>query len=548
MKPTTINDIVIGACSLTGGKTANEDSFIYIDTPMGVLIVVCDGLGGPIPGKTASRLATQTIATYVKSMSSDSNPLLTLEDAAASANAAISDAAAADPTLKGMGTTCVCAIINGDKAYVMHVGDSRCYVLRHACAAFRTADHSYVGELVSKGSISEEMARTSQYANVLTRALGVFEYKGATTETLQLEPGDRLAFMTDGIWGAVPQKKLINMLCGDENVPTLVENIANLIDANGKKNGNRHDNMTLVVAELEGRQPSGIVAVTPESAEFIDYDEEYDNSNENRAVDEAANGIAGKNDDTEYELTEINDPEEDYDDDESTESKRKTLIWIFSIGLAIALGIIIYLTVWSTGYNAAATEDSTKTAIAADSTTDSLIDSTANAGVLAEEVQTPQAAAPTSSPVSSPSYSYRNSYYSNQDYSAEEETDSEADQTIAEPAGPDNTAAKACLSAAAGKLETLKDFDPKGIAKKDTRKRRQKRTDLFNEAVASLKEGIASTEDAALKAEITQLGQELTNPSTKSKILKMDEETGKSTRASVTTIEAFTTRLRTLAE
>ena len=531
-----IKDIELSAISLAGGKSENEDCYLIRETPMGLLVIVCDGLGGPVAGKTASELAAKSIATYIEGAGTDNNPQLALEDAAATANATIRDSAEQNPTLKGMGTTCVCLLLQTDKAYVMNVGDSRCYLLRNDKAIFRTTDHSYVGELVKKGAISEEMARTSEYANVLTRALGVGETFETASYTIEVRPGDRIALMTDGIWGAVPQNRLIKMLCADEELSNLVDRIAYDIDSTARKNGIKHDNLTLVMAELAGRVFSGITYSAISASQDNSGSEDADSDSNSVIYDNTQSEY-----DDSYELTE----ESEYEDEEESGSLRKTLIWVFSICLAVALGVILYLTVWSSDKNKKMADNEQTPTQLVDSLKDSAADSTAiqdsvaTAPAIAEEVTTTS---------SEQYYAPSGSYSYNNDYSSYEQTENSADTVIAEPSGPDNSAAINCLNNAITQLESLKDYDPREIPKKDTRMRRKKRSELFDGVVSSLKEGISSTEDASLKSEITQLGQDITAPSTKNNILKIDPETGKSTRASVTAIDGFITKIKSITE
>ena len=116
--------------SRIGGREENQDSYGYADTPLGLLVVVCDGMGGGPAGKTASELAVNTIVGIVKSCKPQNNPERTLLKAVEAANSALLGAISANPSLQGMGTTCVALLLNRKNAYIAHVGDSRCYVLR----------------------------------------------------------------------------------------------------------------------------------------------------------------------------------------------------------------------------------------------------------------------------------------------------------------------------------------------------------------------------------------------------------------------------------
>ena len=89
------------------------------------------------------------------------------------ANARVYELSHADEDRKGMGTTCVAAVVDGETLYVAHAGDSRAYLLREGLLKQLTADHSYVAEQVRAGAISEEGARKSRFRNIITRAVGI---------------------------------------------------------------------------------------------------------------------------------------------------------------------------------------------------------------------------------------------------------------------------------------------------------------------------------------------------------------------------------------
>lgn len=235
--------------SRIGGRMDNQDSYGFADTPLGLLVVVCDGMGGGPAGKTASQLAMETIVGVVRSCKPQDHAERVLNSAVESANSALMGAIRTNPSLQGMGTTCVALLLNRKYAYIAHVGDSRCYVLRGGKVAFRTADHSYVAEMVRKGELTEEQARQSSHSNVITRAIGVRPTVEAEIDKVGVKPGDRFALMTDGIWGAMPEQPLVGSLCSDEELPLVVAELADRVDAMGHNNGGKHDNMTLAVVD-----------------------------------------------------------------------------------------------------------------------------------------------------------------------------------------------------------------------------------------------------------------------------------------------------------
>lgn len=257
--------------SRQGGRSENQDSWDAADTPLGFVATVCDGMGGGPGGKTASTIAVRTIiktckdcmeTTVPSETDDDESQKLTEEEfnlssediltkAVQDANRAILDASIDNPKLKGMGSTCTILLITrNQKAYIVHVGDSRVYQLRGHKKIFRTFDHSMVFELVKQKVITEEQARLSDQSNIITRALGVSDVAVPDIECLTYKPGDRFLLCTDGIHGSMPENELIKRATGMESIGRLVDDMATYVDGEGRKKGGGHDNLTLVLVQI----------------------------------------------------------------------------------------------------------------------------------------------------------------------------------------------------------------------------------------------------------------------------------------------------------
>jgi serine/threonine protein phosphatase PrpC len=184
----------------------NEDSHgeFVPETPAeieerGVVFVVADGMGGHRGGEIASRIAVRTIlAFYTADSSGDRSEALARSFH--EANQTIIQEAVSDSTLFGMGTTCTALALHAGRAYVAHVGDSRCYLLRKGKMQQVTNDHSIVGEMVRSGIISDEDARTHPKRNVITRSLGAQpDVATETPASIELQPGDTFLLCSDGL-------------------------------------------------------------------------------------------------------------------------------------------------------------------------------------------------------------------------------------------------------------------------------------------------------------------------------------------------------------
>lgn len=233
-----------------GGRNENQDSIGSIETKFGLLVAVCDGMGGANGGSTASKLSIETIISAV-SKSELSTPGEVLTDAIKKANEAIYVKSLSTPELRGMGTTVVALLINEECATTAHVGDSRIYQIRGGRKVFRTFDHSMVFELVRRGRLSEEQARLSAESNVILRALGTKpEVEIELNEHIPYQKGDRFLLCSDGISGAVSEKELCRLIIADRSVERTIEIITETIDKIGIENGGNHDNLSAVLVEL----------------------------------------------------------------------------------------------------------------------------------------------------------------------------------------------------------------------------------------------------------------------------------------------------------
>ena len=238
-----------------GGRAENQDSFWFGDTSYGLLLIVCDGMGGGPGGRTASTLAVQEIGNYI-----NQHPNLKPGDvvigSVLAANRAIYTFAKQHLELMGMGSTCVVALLTEEKAIVCHVGDSRLYQLRGHKELFHTSDHSQVYEMVKNGIMNEEEARLSPISNVITKALGLsldlkIEIKTDTSSDileLPYQKGDRFVLCTDGIHGVLANSVLIKELSASGDLENILNDLHSKIHQLGVNSGNQHDNLTLIMA------------------------------------------------------------------------------------------------------------------------------------------------------------------------------------------------------------------------------------------------------------------------------------------------------------
>ena len=242
---------VEGCCESIGGRPENQDSYGYQETPFGLLVVVCDGMGGGPAGKMASTIAVNEIIAGVMEADKEQATDQVLLEAIRRANRTLLHKVADNPKLQGMGTTCAVVLINAQSAWVAHVGDSRVYQLRGHRKVFRTFDHSVVFEMVKQKVITEEQARLSDQSNVITRALGLTENVEIDLTERAYCKGDRFMLTSDGIHGTMPEPELIRHATRRGPLDRTVDELAQYVDHEGHAHGGGHDNLTLIITETK---------------------------------------------------------------------------------------------------------------------------------------------------------------------------------------------------------------------------------------------------------------------------------------------------------
>ena len=223
----------------------NEDSFLVQDD-VG-LFAVADGMGGHQAGERASRMALDTLAQSLKRPENGADRddvLARLRDATQTAGAAIFDAAQADPSLQGMGTTMTALWFHGGRAYLAHVGDSRAYLFRDGRAQQLSDDHSWVSEQVRAGMMTEEEAKESKFRHIITRSVGFERDVLVDGAAIPVQPGDCYLICSDGLSNYVEGDELARVMTAKfyRDVPRLLIELAN--DRGGD------DNITVVLVHV----------------------------------------------------------------------------------------------------------------------------------------------------------------------------------------------------------------------------------------------------------------------------------------------------------
>lgn len=209
------------------------------------LLVLADGMGGPAGGDIASSVAVAHLAVLDDAHGAD-DLLDLLREAVGAAHLELVERSEADPDLAGLGTTCIAILRSGNKLAMVHIGDSRAYLLRDGALTQVTTDHTFVQFLVSTGRLTPEQAERHPQRNVILRALGDTEGEVQLDESLrEALPGDRWLLASDGLFGVVSDETIAETVRSVKDPGACAEElIALALRAGGP------DNITCVVADL----------------------------------------------------------------------------------------------------------------------------------------------------------------------------------------------------------------------------------------------------------------------------------------------------------
>lgn len=249
--------VEIGARSDVGRvRNNNEDSFRVVAALN--LFVLSDGMGGEAGGEVASALAVESVAAHILEAANnvsvpsfgEQQPDLSeksnrLASAVRLANRKIHEASRDDPAHRGMGATVLAAWLDGQRLSLVHVGDSRAYLLRSGALEQLTSDHSLVAEQVRRGILTPQQADSSTMQSVLIRALGAHEDVEVDADEHILLDGDVLLLCSDGLTRMVTDPEIASNLITHSEAQAAADRLVELANENGGE-----DNITVVVLHL----------------------------------------------------------------------------------------------------------------------------------------------------------------------------------------------------------------------------------------------------------------------------------------------------------
>lgn len=254
---------ICGATDVGRSRADNQDTFVIADlrsgdlshpcgrtdislSTQGILLAVCDGMGGAAAGDLAARIAADVIKRQLVGAGPEvaRHPDTSLKRAVSGANGAILAEAKAHRERRGMGTTCTAAVVLPQRLFVAQVGDSRAYLFRDGRLQRLTRDQTMADQMVEAGALRPEDVPRFPYRHVLTQAVGTQSTLDPVTSETDLQPGDRILLSSDGLHGPVPDPEIARILGASPDIDGVARQLIQAALAAGGP-----DNVTVVVAD-----------------------------------------------------------------------------------------------------------------------------------------------------------------------------------------------------------------------------------------------------------------------------------------------------------
>jgi serine/threonine protein phosphatase PrpC len=250
-KQYTLAEFESAGLSITGPVREDNQDSILLPNPSapnfpGSLHAVADGMGGYANGGLASNLAVQNLLRIVRSSEISSPPSKALQQAMQVINLEVYKASQQIGNGK-MGTTLTATYIFGNLLYLLHVGDSRAYLVRAGQASCLTSDHTVVGDLVRSRLIPSENIRSHAQRSVLTRAIGLGLFVQPELTQTKLQAGDRIILCSDGVWSVIEDNEFAEQCAQEGDVHSLAQNLVDLA-----LERETDDNCSVVVIHIRG--------------------------------------------------------------------------------------------------------------------------------------------------------------------------------------------------------------------------------------------------------------------------------------------------------
>ena len=223
------------------GQRADNEDAVYAGAR---LLAVADGLGGHAAGEVASAAVIEA----VRPLDTDipAGELLdALDHAVRRAGSSLQELAAADPALAGMGTTLTALVVSGSQLGLVHIGDSRAYLVRGGAVFRITHDHTLVQSLLDEGRLTAAEVSAHPQRFLLLRALAAGRSDEADLQLRDAQAGDRYLLCSDGLHGVADDEQIAAVLLGEADPEEAARQLIALAVEGGAP-----DNVTCVVADV----------------------------------------------------------------------------------------------------------------------------------------------------------------------------------------------------------------------------------------------------------------------------------------------------------
>src|SRR5580693_1598475 len=216
----------------------------------GWLFVVADGVGGHDRGEVASETAVESVIAGFRGMPRGEALTASLPRIVQKANLKVYETGrAASPGGVNMATTIVACALRYDRAVIAHVGDSRCYLIRHGIAQQLTRDHTVVADQVRLGILTSQEAAESEKRQLLSRSLGTDLFVNVEIDDHQVHVDDVLLLCSDGLYGSVRPADLANIVAFNPNPATAA---AKLVELAKERDGGDNISVQLIrISDVE---------------------------------------------------------------------------------------------------------------------------------------------------------------------------------------------------------------------------------------------------------------------------------------------------------
>jgi protein phosphatase len=208
------------------------------------IILVADGMGGHAAGELASSTAVAVAARFDNLLSNNKETADSISNIPKQITFEIKSAISKDQNRSGMGTTLSACLIQNGNLKIVHVGDSRVYLIRKQKLSLLTKDQTYVQSLIDNNEITLEESRTHPQKSLLLQAIDGISEVIAEIKEISLELGDRIILCSDGLSNVVRDEEILNAVKSFDNVGAVSSLIEKALEHGAP------DNVTVVVADV----------------------------------------------------------------------------------------------------------------------------------------------------------------------------------------------------------------------------------------------------------------------------------------------------------